>query len=162
MYFRPLLSYKVALNVPAHKRARPAFFTFLFLLLLAWSSCRVQLVPEYSAALDERIVETAKLNDLLYLGLLDLPPAERKFSGCADAYRKIEGEINSIILENEARKPNEHMTAIVDALKKHFAEYRDEHRQKGTLSNGEIRIYQAQIHAFWVPLLRAERALKDH
>jgi hypothetical protein len=135
---------------------------FLLLALLAVSiqSCRVSLVPDYSETLEKQIISAQKLTDKLYLELLTAAPAERTYESCKKKYTDIELEINSILFQNQARPKNTDMLAIVNTLKKKFAEYKEYHKTKGTLSDGEIQIYEADMMAFWQPLLVAEKGLK--
>src|SRR3977135_3009814 len=81
------------------------FSEFLILSILM-VSCRVALVPEYSAQLEEQISNAAKATDRLYLDMLDVPLANRTYESFKDRYNAIESEINSIKLKNEARLKN--------------------------------------------------------
>jgi hypothetical protein len=123
-------------------------------------SCRVMLVPEYSAKLEEDIAKTAKANDKLYIDLLDAAPAKRVYENYKERYADIEADINAIRLKNEARNKNEDFLVIIDNLKKGFTEAKKYHKDNNTLADGEIMAYQATLAGLWKPLYLAERSLK--
>ena len=131
-------------------------------LLLAFtiSSCRVMLVPQYSAALEDQIANTAKATDKLYIDMLDMPLEKRAYDGLNERYNEIEVEINSIQLKNEARPKNGDFLVIIKNLKDAFAEAKKYHKQHNILTDGEAIAYQATLAGFWKPLYIAEKALK--
>jgi hypothetical protein len=136
---------------------RPAMF---LLVILTFLSCRVTLVPEYNAALEEQISKAAQANDRMYIDMLDAVPAERTYEKYKERYNVVEAEINSIQLKNEARKNNGDFLVICRNLKDAFAEAKKYHKEHNGLSDGEIKAYQASLAAFWKPLYVAERGLK--
>jgi hypothetical protein len=143
------------MQMPVHFRQTPIFI----LLVLSLFSCRVTLVPEYSAELEAQIAKTAKATDRLYIDLLDAKQEDRSYDQVQSRYNDIEAEINSIELQNQARIKNGDFLAIVKNLKEAFAEAKTYHKEHSTLSNGEIMSYQATLAGFWKPLYIAEKAL---
>ncbi len=135
--------------------------TALFLIIFFAASCKVTLVPEYSAALEEQVAAAAKATDKLYIDMLDVAIAARTYDSFKDRYNEIEAEINSIQLKNEARQKNKDFLVIIKNLKDAFAEAKQYHKSHTTISNGEAKSYQATLSAFWKPLYVAEKALKD-
>lgn len=133
---------------------------FVLLLIFFLFSCRVTLVPEYSAQLEEQIAKAAKATDKLYIDMLDLAENARTYDKFSERYNEIESEINSIRLKNEARPKNADFLVINKNLKEAFDEAKNYHRENGTLKNGEIKAYQASLAGFWKPLYVAEIALK--
>ena len=138
---------------------KPILFAALGICVLLFS-CRVVLVPEYSAELENQIVQGAKLNDRLYINLLDANPDKRSIQLYADKYAEIESEIHSILLKNETRKKNNDMLVIIRNLDSVFVKYKNHHKSKNTLSDGEIKLNQVYIKDLWKPLLIAESGLK--
>lgn len=133
----------------------------VFLLLVFMiTSCRVMLVPQYSAALEDQIASAAKATDKLYIDMLDMPANERTYNVFNERYNDIEAEINSIQLKNEARPKNGDFLVIIKNLKDAFAEAKKYHKEHTTLSDGEAIAYQATLSGFWKPLYIAEKALK--
>lgn len=135
-------------------------FPAILLLVCMFLSCRVMLVPEYSAQLEDQIAKTAKAMDKLYIDMLDVPLNNRTYESFKDRYNEIESEINSIKLKNEARPKNADFLVINKNLKDAFDEAKKYHKENSTLSNGEAKAYQATLAGFWRPLYLAEIALK--
>ncbi len=135
--------------------------SILLSLICLIASCRVSLVPEYNSQLEDQVTNTAKATDRLYVEMLDVTPADRKYENFQVKYNDIEVEINSIELINQGRIKNGDFLVIIKNLKDAFKEAKNYHKEHKTLSNGEIISYQATLAAFWKPLYVAERALKD-
>jgi hypothetical protein len=133
--------------------------SFPFLLIILFASCKVHWVPDYSAAIEDQIIVNAQKNDRLYLDMLDAQ-SPTIYTNYIERYNDLEAEINSIQMKNEARQKNDNMLKIIKNLQTAFQQYRREHREKKTLSRGEILVYQQNIRAFWTPLLVAEHGLK--
>lgn len=132
----------------------------IFLVVCMLLSCRVTLVPEYNAQLEEQIAKAAKATDRLYIDMLDVPLNNRTYESFKDRYNEIESDINSIKLKNEARPKNADFLVINKNLKEAFEEAKKYHKDNSTLSNGEAKAYQATLAGFWKPLYLAEIALK--
>jgi hypothetical protein len=134
-----------------------------FLVPLLWislSACKVTLVPPYDASIEQQIVNTAKMNDRLYLDMQDEPEANRTYSKYSSKYLDIESEINSILLKNQARRQSHDLVVITNNLKTLFVQFKDQHKQATTINNADIKLNQLQIAAAWKALLVAERGLK--
>ena len=132
----------------------------VMLLCLAFSNCKVQLVPPYDAGIEQQIVNTAKMNDRLYLEMQEEPVADRTYNKYSSKYLDIESEINSILLKNEARKQSHDLIVITNNLKTLFVQFKDKHKQDNTINDADIKLNQLQIAAAWKALLVAERGLK--
>ena len=140
--------------IPVRKLS--AFLSLVFML----TSCKVMLVPQYSAELENQIANTAKSTDKLYIDMMDTPVNERTYHAFSERYNDIEVEINSIQLKNEARPKNGDFLVIIKNLKDAFAEAKKYHKEHKILSDGEAIAYQATLAGFWKPLYIAEKALK--
>ena len=136
--------------------------SFLLFVSCFFTSCRVMLVPEYDAKLEEQISSTAKATDRLYIDLLDAPPEQRDYTNVQPRYNDIEADINSIELKNQGRLKNGDFLVIIKNLKDAFQEAKAFHKEHKTLSNGEIRSYQATLAGFWKPLYLSEKALNQN
>jgi hypothetical protein len=132
----------------------------LTLALLLFAACRVTLVPEYNARLEDEIAKAAKANDKLYIDMLDAAPERRSYEAYKEKYNDIESDINSIQLRNEARNRNEDFLKIIRNLKEGFSEAKNYHKERNLLKDGEIKAYQSTLSALWKPLYIAERSLK--
>ena len=138
----------------------PPRLTLMMVCFVMLVSCRVALVPEYSAQLEEQIAKTAKATDKLYIDMLDVAESNRTYDKYRERYNEIESEINSIRLKNEARPKNSDFLVINKNLKEAFEEAKNFHKENSTLKNGEIKAYQASLAGCWKPLYIAEIALK--
>jgi hypothetical protein len=137
------------------------FILIIILATLCIYGCSVSLVPEFSADLESQITKSAKMNDRIYIDLLQADIFKRGFDLYAGRYAEVEAEIHSIRLRNEVRKNNTDMLFIINKLDSGFVRFRDEHKvNPNGLKDGEIRSYQTQILALWKPLLIAEGGLK--
>lgn len=136
------------------------YISFILFFTALSFSCKVTLVPEYSAQLEEQIAKAAKANDKLYIDMMDVAESDRTYNKYSERYNEIESEINSIRLKNEARPKNADFLVINKNLKDAFDEAKTYHRENGVLKNGEIKAYQASLSGFWKPLYIAEIALK--
>ena len=134
----------------------PAFLLLLFM----FTSCKVMLVPEYNAQLEDQITNAAKATDKLYLDMLDVQENDRTYNTFKERYNEIESEINSIQLKNEGRPKNADFLVIIKNLKDAFAEAKKYHKDHKTLSDGEAIAYQATLSGYWKPLYISEKALK--
>ena len=128
--------------------------------LAVLSGCKVQLVPVYSAELENQIIQGAKMTDMLYLEMIDAPADKRSYDLYAEKYRAIEAEINSILLKNETRAKAADIVASVTKLRDAFVNARNEHKTKGTLTNPELIILSGTFKGFWKPVLIEEHVLK--
>jgi hypothetical protein len=131
-------------------------------LLISLSSCfSIKLVPDYSEVIEKQIIETQKLNEKLYIELLEQPEDKRTYSSIAKQYLEVESNINSMLFQYQTREKNEDFVKMAKLLKENFIKYKKEHKDKKTLNDGEISLYIAYINGFWQPLLTAEKALKN-
>ena len=131
------------------------------MLFLLNSCISVKLVPDYSEAIENQIIETQKQNEKLYLELLEKSPDKRTYTSTSQEYLALESNINSILFQYQSREKNEDFVKMAKLLKDNFIQYKKEHKEKNTLSDSEITLYIAYINGFWQPLLTAEKALKN-
>src|SRR5829696_5047653 len=132
--------HKIPANTVVRKKFGDQHRVILFvvvILFVLFNSCRVSLVPAYSAELEEQISKTAKANDRLYIDLLDEPKEKRSYENFKQRYNDIESEINSIQLKNEAREHNGDFIVINKNLKDAFSEAKKYHKEHVTLTDGE-------------------------
>ncbi|MCC6817599.1 MAG: hypothetical protein IT245_01730 [Bacteroidia bacterium] len=134
-------------------------FSVIIVLLLG---CKVNFIPEYSSVLEEKIISGAKMHEKLYLDMaVSNDTNSRNYNNWLSRYNEIEIEINSIKFMNETREKNEDMLKIVGNLASTFLQYKNEHRVNRHLSDGQIILYNEYLKAKWLPLLKAEIALKS-
>lgn len=136
------------------------FFVLLAIISVAVSSCRVQLVPEYSSDIETQITNAAKMTDMLYLEIMDASADKKNYDLYADKYLAIETEINSILLKDQARPKAQDLVASVQKLHDYFVKAKEDHKNRNVLNNAELLIYNEQLKALWKPVLVEEMALK--
>lgn len=135
----------------------------LFSLVLLFTSCTVSWLPKYDAELEAQIVNTAKQNDKLYFEMTDAVVSDRTYANFASRYNDLLVEINSIKLKIQGQNNNKDFLVLINTVQEQFTKYKTEHQKKdtGTLSNGEIQIYNLQMQAAWKALYLAERGIKE-
>lgn len=134
----------------------------LALVTFTINSCMtVQLVPDYSETIEKQIIETQKLNEKLYVEMLAQAVAGRTYSSFEKQYIEIESNINSLFFQINNREKNADFVVMMSKLKDNFIQYKEEHKAKGTLTDGEVKIYLRYINDFYNPLLISEKALKN-
>ena len=132
-------------------------FSFLLIGILA---CKATFVPPYDVSIEAQITKTARLTDALYLQMLDVKEAGRKYEKYADKYLDIQVDINSLLLKTQVRDHNTDLLVMVQNLQKMFVQFKDDHKTKGVLSDADVQLNMMQVNAVWAPLLLAEKALK--
>lgn len=141
-------------------RAHFQKFLSLFILTMMLNSCTIHLVPQYNADMEEQIKNGAKMSDRLYLQMIVASADSKYFSMYENKYLDVQVEINSILLQDQIRPKANDIVASVQKLQEYFTKAMEDHRNKKSLSNGELMIYHDQLQAFWKPVLIEELALK--
>ncbi|MEO6328918.1 MAG: hypothetical protein ABIO55_08300 [Ginsengibacter sp.] len=121
--------------------------------------CQVRLVPQYSAELENQIINGAKMTDKLYLEMIDAPADKKNYLLYSEKYLDVETEINSILFKNEAREKAADIIKSVKILRDKFVKYKRDHKTRNSLSNPELILYNEDLKAFWAPVLVEEKAL---
>ncbi len=138
-------------------RTKILLLPFLIICLL---SCKATFVPPYDASIEAQISKTARLTDALYLQMLDVREADRKYEKYADKYLDIQVDINSLLLKTQVRDHNTNLLIMVQNLQKMFVQFKEDHKTKGVLTDADVQLNMMQVNAVWAPLLLAEKALK--
>lgn len=138
----------------------PKLIVLIFLGVLL-NSCSVHLVPQYNADMEEQIKNGAKMSDRLYLQMITAAPEARFFNMYEEKYLDVQVEINSILFQDEIRPKANDILISMQKLRDYFVKAMEDHRNKKTLSIGELTIYHEQLQAFWRPVLIEELALKN-
>ena len=113
--------------------------TALYVVLL--TSCNFALLPPYSREVSAQIENTAKSVDRFYLNMLektDTTNTGRAYSNYANGYIDIEVELNSLYNKNRIRPLNKASTRNCEIALQRWREYKEEHKEKNTISNGLI------------------------
>lgn len=116
-------------------------FSLTVLCLVILASCNFALLPPYSREVSAQIENTAKSVDRFYLDMLEKTDATgngRAYRNFADGYIDIEVELNSLYTKNRIRPLNKASTRNCEIALNRWREYKEEHKQKNTISNGLI------------------------
>lgn len=136
---------------------------FIALVVLFSSSCRVQLLPDYSAELSKQVDNTAKMVDEFYISMREKSKVlanQRAYNNYVDQYVEIEVELNSLLIKNRVRPLNQNTVRICEIALQLWNKYRDEHKKDNTLSDGLIRLNQKSMSDFFYAMQVAEQAKK--
>ena len=131
--------------------------------IAAVSSCRVNLLPGYNAAISEQIDNTAKTVDKFYLSMLETTNTEndgRSFKNFADKYVEIEVELNSLLNKNKIRPLNRNSTRICEITLQLWVKYKEEHKAKNTLKDGLILLNRKTFNDLFYAMRVADEAIK--
>ncbi len=116
-------------------------FLLTALCIVLLTSCNFALLPPYNREISTHIEHTAKAVDRFYLDMLektDIAGTGRAYANFADGYIDIEVELNSLYNKNRIRPLNKASTKNCEIALQRWREYKEEHKQKNTLSNGLI------------------------
>ncbi len=140
-------------------KMRSIIFLFSAAILLTAASCAVRLLPDYDASLAEEIVEASLMIDRFCADMLEFSRSgteERAYHNFAGAYVEIELALRSLYLKNSVRPLNRHSTRICEIALDLWQEYRDEHKEDGSISDGEIIINRRYFQDLFKSMLAAE------
>jgi len=128
--------------IKIHSKRFLIIFVFAF-SMVAFSSCKVVLLPSYDATIAEQIDNTAKAIDKFYLSMLETTNVTndgRAFNKFADKYVEIEVELNSLLNKNKIRPLNKNSIKIGEITLQLWQKYKQEHKEDNTLSDGLIKL----------------------
>jgi len=131
-----------------------------FISVFLFGSCRVALVPAYDANLLSQIDATSKQVDKFYLSMLETTTKEndgRKYELFANDYVNIEVELNSLLTKNKIKPLNENSTRICEITLQLWQKYKEEHKEKNTLSDGLIKLNRQTFSDLFYAMQVAEK-----
>ena len=131
---------------------------FLFSMLLITGGCKVHFIPDYSAALSQDIVNTAKKVDNFYLTMQEVPAAKRQYDSFSEKYVDIETDLNSLLNRNRVRPLNKELTRITEIALQLWGKYKTEHKTDNALSDGLITLNRKTFNDLFYTMQVAEEA----
>ena len=146
----------ISLPLPAFRFIQLSLLSFL----LAFASCKVQLVANYDVELSNEINSTAKKVDNFYLTMQEIPVANRQFSNFSPTYIDIEVDLNSLVTKNRVRPLNTESTRIAEITLQLWEKYKEEHKKDNTLSNGLIKLNKKTFSDMFYAMQVAEEGKK--
>lgn len=136
------------------------FKKLLICYLIIFTGCaagRFSFAPVYNEQIAQRVQQTSNEQDTLYAKMIAAP--DKHYYIYSLDYLRIEGELNTIVLADSLRYKAEKITFIVKNWRTKFLEYEADHRNRDTLSEGELRAYKNNLHALAQPAVVAEQSL---
>lgn len=141
-------------------QSKRTLLSILFVGILALSSCKITLIPDYNEAIAKQIDNTAMSVDKFYLTMLETTTAsggERSFNNYARQYVDIEVELSSLLNKNKIRPLNENSVRICEITLQLWRKYKEEHKTKNSISNGIIKLNQKTFSDLFYAMQVAEK-----
>ena len=130
-----------------------SYFAFMPIM-----GCKITWAPSPDAIIAQKEV-TAK-QDCYAMYSKMIGSLDKKFDTYASDYSQVEAELFTIEQLTKIRhKPND-ILVIVENIINSFKIYENEHKDKITLNNGQLKIFQKYMDDFFTPLLNSENSLK--
>ena len=136
---------------------------YAIISLVILSSCTVKWVTDYDETLATSIQEIAKHTDAFYLNMLETTNKDdntRNYQNFAEGYAEIEAEINNIKLRNEVKSLNENSIKICGIVLEMWIDYKKEHKDGTTISDGIIKLNKSYMQDAFKAMLIAEEGKK--
>jgi hypothetical protein len=127
-------------------------------LVLASVSCRVSLIADRDEVFVNRVLETARKVDLLYLQLMSADSAHLKYANFAEAWNNTEVEIRQLRLMAEAHPLNRESSQICNLLLETFTRYKNQHQKADIYSPALLPIHRDRLAEYFIALLSVEKA----
>lgn len=133
-------------------------FYIVTLLTLCFTSCRVSLVPAKSPATVVTIIDIGNNVEDLYDDIIT--GTDKSYSLYDNQYQAIAVKIDSVLARDQRREHAGNIVAQDKIIKRYFARYREDHKSKNVLNNGELKVYKSYMRSFLKPRLVSETSLK--
>jgi hypothetical protein len=130
------------------------WFVIIAILL---SSCTYSRLADYDQKTADKIIEISKLVNQFYLNLSDQPPDARQYHKSAEAYNRIEVEIETLLLMNRMRANNEESIKQTENLLSLWVKYKDKHKEKDDYSDAMIDLNRKLIKRNIVAIATGEQ-----
>lgn len=135
-------------------------YILLFSLLLAFTSCRVSLVPAYDDGIVKQIELVAKASDKLLLELIEAEPKERAYNLYKARYIDVQVELGDLLRKEKNRLKGDELVSITTNIIEQFNNYKERHKTDDTTIKSAVLILQREyISDHFNTLLIAEKAL---
>lgn len=130
----------------------------LLSLLIFSGGCKVHFIPDYSVALSQDIISTAKKIDNFYLAMQEVNSANRQYEHFTDKYVDIEADLNSLLNQNRIRPLNKESTRISEIALQFWIKYKTEHKSDNKISDGIIKLNRKTFSDLFYAMQVAEEA----
>lgn len=121
-------------------------------------SCKVTFVPTKSASMIANVLDIQNSTTSLYDAVI--ASNDKSYVSYQNDYGSIGSKIDSIVEVNKIRPHGGNIYAQSVLLQKYFKKYSADHKTRGALTNGELRVYRDYLKSFIKPILVSELSLK--
>lgn len=135
-----------------------SMISLLFFAVVAFTSCKVSLVPSRSPEAIAAVQQASASTDNLYNDIIG--SSDKTYSTYADNYQVVNQQIEQILVLDSARNKAKVILIIANDIQKRFAKYEAEHKDAGSINNSEAQTYKDYMHALFSSLLNAESNFK--
>lgn len=131
---------------------------FLLFLSATFFSCKVTWVPAKSGSMIANVLDIQTSTTSLYDAMI--ASNDKSYATYQSDYISLGNKIDSVVEVNKVRSHGTNIYNQSLLLQKYFTKYSSDHQVRGTLSNGELRVYRDYLKSFIKPILVSELSLK--
>lgn len=138
----------------------PGVLVVFLSALLVWfsSSCRVMLIADRDEAFVNRVLETARTVDALFLRMMSADTTQLQYSHYAKEWDEAELQIRQLRLMAEAHPLNTESSQICNLLLETFLKYKTQHRNQNTYPTALLPLHRDRLSEYFVALLSIEKS----
>lgn len=134
------------------------FVLYLIVLVGVNSSCRVSLIADRDEAFVNRVLETARTVDALYLHMMSADTTQLHYSQFANEWNEAELQIRQLRLMAEAHPLNSESSQICTRLLETFLKYKTQHRNQNSYPTALLPLHRDRLSEYFVALLSIEKS----
>lgn len=121
------------------------------------SSCRVTLLADRDEVFMNRVLETARTVDALYLHMMSADTTQLQYSQFANEWNEAELQIRQLRLMAEAHPLNSESSQICNRLLETFLKYKTQHRNQNVYPTALLPLHRDRLSEYFVALLSIEK-----
>ena len=136
----------------------------IFILGILSLSCKVRLLPDYHAAMEQKIEDLAKHVDAFYTNMLFDTEEQnngRAYQKFSKFYHQIEYELKWLLYRNQARPLNQNSVKICQNALELWQKYKKQHQDKNSISNANIELNMKYLESIFTSLILSEHLKKQ-
>ncbi|MGC8865915.1 MAG: hypothetical protein ACP5O2_09380 [Bacteroidales bacterium] len=134
-----------------------------YLLSLVWlnSSCRVSLIADRDEVFVNRVYETARTVDALYLHLMSADSTQLQYIPFVNYWNEAELQIRQLKLMAEAHPLNSESSKICSQLLETFLKYKTQHKINNFYLPALLPLHRDRLSEYFLALLSIEKAKEN-
>lgn len=134
-----------------------SFLAVLF-LIVAFTSCKVTLVPARSPEAITQVQQAAAATDSLYDAIIS--SHDKSYASYALGYDAINEQITQILILDSSRNNAKRVLTIAHDINNRFLKYQSDHQRAGKLNNSQALSKKDYMHSLFSSLQNAENNFK--